>query len=88
MSLVMGREPVILGEGVEFFRIKTPRALYNRTIVDAGIGTLTGLIVLGVETTGGVDVNLSPDFRISENSSLDMLGTVEQLKKFQETFVD
>lgn len=86
MSILLGREPLILGEGVEFFRIKTPESLQGKTLGGAKIGNLTGLIVLGVESKGETEINLAPNFRLPKKSTLNMLGTAEQLKMFQEIF--
>lgn len=86
MSIILEREPVILGEGVDYFRIKTPKSLQGKTLGGAKIGSLTGLIVLGVESKNETEVNLTPDFRIPKKSTLDMLGTAEQLKIFEEIF--
>ena len=86
MSIILEREPVILGEGVEFFRKDLPASLHGKTLGEAKIGSLTGVIVIGVESDGKTEVNLNQQFRFPQNSRLNMLGTADQINKFQEIF--
>jgi Trk K+ transport system NAD-binding subunit len=86
MSIILERESVILGEGVDFFRIKLPASLHGKTLGEAKIGNLTGLIVIGVETGGKTEINLTSNYRLTKNANLNILGTAEQIKKFEEIF--
>ena len=86
ISILLRREPVILGEGVEFFRVELPESLHGKTLSEAQIGNLTGLIVIGVEADGKTEINLNANYHLPKNSRLDMLGTIEQVKKFEEIF--
>lgn len=86
ISILLGRDPVILGEGVEFFRVELPEVLPGKTLGEAQIGSRTGLIVIGVEVDGKTEINLNADYHLPKNSKLDMLGTIEQIKKFEEIF--
>ena len=86
MSIILGREPVILGEGVDFSRIELPASLYGKTLGEAKIGKLTGLIVIGVENGEKTEIDLAPNYRLSKNSKLNILGTAEQIKHFEEIF--
>ena len=49
MSLVQGREFVLLGEGVDVFTLPVPSALAGRTLGEAGIGARTGLNAIGLQ---------------------------------------
>lgn len=86
MSIVLEREPVIFGEGVEFFRVKLPKSLFGKTLGEAKIGKLTGLVVIGVQTAGKTQINLSADYALQMNDLLDILGTSDQLGKFKEIY--
>ena len=86
MSIILGREPVILGEGVDFSRIELPASLYGKTLGEAKIGKLTGLIVIGVENGEKTEIDLASNYRLSKNSKLNILGTAEQIKHFGEIF--
>ncbi|MCB1023156.1 MAG: NAD-binding protein [Acidobacteria bacterium] len=86
MSLIEKREPVILGEGVEFFSVDVPPKIKGKTLAESDIGALSGLIVLAVESEGEIFINPAPDFRFPEAGMLNVLGTGEQLAKLNELF--
>lgn len=86
MSLLQGREPVILGEGVEFFTVKLPPNMANKTLEQSRIGSLTGMIVLAVETKDETIANPPPDTILPKNSKMNILGTTEQLQEFKRIF--
>ncbi len=84
MSLIEKREPVILGEGVEFFSLDIFPKIKGKTLGESNIGASSGLIVLAVESEGNVVVNPGLDFRFPEFGKLDVLGTSEQLATLKE----
>ncbi|MCW5960076.1 MAG: NAD-binding protein [Pyrinomonadaceae bacterium] len=86
MSQLQGREPVILGEGVEFFTVDLPQSLANKTLAQSRIGALTGMIVLAVESNGETTANPPPDMILPKGSKLNILGTTEQLQEFKKIF--
>ncbi len=85
LSLIQGRESVILGEDVEFLTIRLPSKLAGRTLAESNIGSLCGLIVLAVEYNGESAVNPGPDHVLQANCKLKVLGTPEQVRMFGET---
>jgi Trk K+ transport system NAD-binding subunit len=86
ISLIEGREPVIMGEGVEFFTVNLPASLAGQTLAESGIGALTGLAVLAVRTGGETIANPSASTTLPKNSRLNVLGTPEQLRNFTNMF--
>lgn len=86
LAIIEGREPVIIGEEVELFKINLPESLVGKTLAESNIGALTGLVVLAVESNGKAVINLTPDFVFQPNSLLDVLGTSEQLEKLNQIF--
>ena len=86
MSLIQGREPVIMGEGVEMFKVRVPLKLAGKNLAESRIGALTGLIVLGIQTGDETDANPQPSTLLPKNSKLSMLGTAEQFQNFIEAF--
>ncbi len=86
MSLIQGRDPVILGEGVEFFTVNLPKCLARKTLEQSKIGALTGMIVLAVESKGETIANPPPDTVLPKGSTLNILGTIEQLQEFKRIF--
>jgi Trk K+ transport system NAD-binding subunit len=86
MSLIQGREPVIMGEGVELFKVRLPLRLAGKTLEESRIGALTGLIVLAVQDGNEINANPFPSTLLPKNSKLSMLGTSEQLQRFIEVY--
>ncbi|QYO67014.1 potassium channel family protein [Leptolyngbya sp. 7M] len=86
MALVQGRQPIIMGEGVEFFVATVPPSLAGRTLLESGIGSKTGLIVLAIEVGSETIENPSPDTKLPAYARLDLLGTAEQMQAFRELF--
>lgn len=86
LSLILGREPVILGEGIEMFKIRLPAHLAGKTLEESRIGSLTGLIVLGIQTDDENIANPQPSTVLPANSRISLLGTGEQLEKLKTLF--
>lgn len=86
ISLIQGREPIIIGEGVEFFTVNLPKNLAGKTLAESRIGSLTGLVALAIEIGGETIANPSAATILPKNSRLKVLGTAEQLQSFKEIF--
>ncbi len=86
MSIIQGRDPVILGEGVEFFTVNLPKSLARKTLEESKIGALTGMIVLAVHTGSETIANPPPNTVLPKGSTLNILGTTEQLQSFKKIF--
>jgi voltage-gated potassium channel len=86
ISLIQGREPVIMGEGVEFFTVNLPAKLAGKTLEESHIGSLTGMIVLAIYANGETTANPPPQTILPPGSKLNILGTTSQLQKFKTIF--
>jgi voltage-gated potassium channel len=86
ISMLQGRQPVIMGEGVELFTVYLPQTLAGKTLAESRIGSLTGLIVLAVELDNETIANPLPSTVLPEGSRLKVLGTGDQLRKFKNLF--
>lgn len=86
LSLILGRDPVLIGGGVEFFTVRLPGSLAGVTLAESGIGALTGLIVLSLEANGEKINNPSPTTVLPENAKLTLLGTTDQWSEFNSRF--
>ncbi|MBK9155682.1 MAG: potassium channel protein [Chloracidobacterium sp.] len=87
LSIIQGRDSVILGEDVEFLTIRLPSKLAGKTLSESNIGNRCGLIVLAVEHNGETIVNPGPDHVFQPNCKLKVLGTAAQLRSFGECFL-
>jgi len=86
LSLVQGRELVVLGEGVDLFHVPLPESLAGKTLSEARIGERTGLNVIGVQGNGGIATDLSAGMRLPEGCTLITLGSAEQRERFAEAY--
>ena len=86
VSIVQGRDLMMLGEGVDLFHIPLPDALAGRTLADADIGARTGLNVIALQEDGRVQTNPPASRTLSAGCTLLALGTPEQRRAFAERF--
>jgi K+/H+ antiporter YhaU regulatory subunit KhtT len=86
ISLVQGRELVILGEGAELFVERVPTGLAGKSLGESGIGALTGLNVIAVRHGGASNSNPSAGIELPRDAELVMLGTPEQRQRFAKVF--
>jgi len=82
VSLVQGRELVMLGEGVDLFTIPVPASLAGQTLADAGIGARTGLTAIGIQQ--GREFISSPHAStvLGAGGELLLLGSPDQRRRF------
>jgi Trk K+ transport system NAD-binding subunit len=86
MSLVTGDAPVILGEGVRLFEVRVPPSLAGQPLSQTSIGSRTGLSVVAMERNGGLTTQLTGETLLAAESTLVMLGNLEQRQKFADAF--
>jgi Trk K+ transport system NAD-binding subunit len=86
VSIVQGRDVMMLGEGMDLFHIVLPRSLDGHTLADAGIGARTGLNVIGVLQDGHVEANPPASRRLNRGCTLLALGTPHQRHAFLERY--
>ena len=86
VSLLQGRELLMMGEGVEFFQTELPPALIGKTLQQSQIGARTGLIVLALQVGEQTITNPTPTTVLLKNSQLTMLGTTAQRQAFINAF--
>jgi Trk K+ transport system NAD-binding subunit len=86
ISLVQGRELVVLGEGAELFVEGVPSTLAGARLGESGIGARTGLNVIAVRHAGVSKTNPSAGTELPQDAELVMLGTAEQRRQFVKLF--
>jgi voltage-gated potassium channel len=86
-SRVLGRELVILGEGVELFYQRVPKVIEEQTLAECGIGAKTGLTVIAIEENGAVVTNPSAGDRLHAGARLIMVGSPAQRQEFARRFL-
>jgi Trk K+ transport system NAD-binding subunit len=86
LSLLLGRELVMLGEGVDLFVVDVPGALHGKTLAMSGIGAKTGLNVIAIQSNGGILGNPGGATALDGDSQLIALGTSAQRREFERVF--
>lgn len=86
MAYLLGREPVMVGEGAEFFSIEVPKVLHGTPLAESGIGLKTGLVVIAIEENGTTVTNPPAGTVLDPGARLVMLGTNSQRERFAEVF--
>jgi len=86
VSLIEGHELVILGEDAELLSVKLPPSLRNKTLAESEIGSRTGLSVVAVQQNDQLVTSLRASMKLEAGATLFLLGSVQQLKEFNENF--
>lgn len=82
MSMILGRELVVVGEGTELFVEPIPEHLVGKTLASSEIGRRTGLNVIGIREGGQLRANPHADAEFVAGAELVLLGTAEQRQAF------
>jgi len=86
ISRIDSRELLIVGEGVELFRMLLPASLAGRTLAESKISSLTGLNVIGIQQDGKLFTNPPASTTLRDGSELLMLGSTSQRQAFAREF--
>lgn len=86
LSIVQGRELLMLGEGVSLFHIPLPPTLAGQTLADADIRARTGLNVIAVIEEDRVETNPASSRILALDCTLVALGTHEQRYAFLDCY--
>lgn len=84
LSLIHGRELVVLGEGVEMRSVTVPPALVGRTLAESGIGALFQVNVVAVRCPDGDRFSASPSTILESGSELLLVADPERMASFLE----
>ncbi|RKX30612.1 MAG: potassium transporter TrkA [Verrucomicrobia bacterium] len=85
-ALLLGREPIMVGEGADFFSVAVPDVLVGGDLGSSQIGAKTGLIVIAIERNESTITNPMPGTILEKEARLLMLGTIEQRDLFASEF--
>ena len=82
VSVILGRDLILVGEGTELFVEPIPDTLIGRALGESEIGSRTGLNVIGIRANGEFMANPTATTELVEGAELVMLGTGEQRQAF------
>lgn len=72
----------MIAEGVDVFRVKTPRALMGKTINDASIQEECGCSIIGISAHGSMKINPFVETLLPADGEIILIGSVESEEKF------
>lgn len=84
LDVVMHTQGLELELKMEQYLIKEGSVLENQTIISSELRQKTGIIIIAIKRDGKFLTNPSPDTVIKLNDNLIVLGTSEQLTKFEQ----
>jgi len=73
---------LMIAEGVDVFRVKTPKALVGKTIKYASIREQCGCNVIGISSNGSLMINPYPEVTLPQDGEMVLIGSVESEEKF------
>ncbi len=86
VNLLRNREMLLLGEGLDVFKVPLPAALVGRTLAEAAIRDATGCNVLAVARGDEPASNLDAQTPMAEGSQLILIGNPEGEAAFFERY--
>jgi len=82
MSILRGKELMVLGEGVDLFARKVPESLDGVTLSESEIGALTGLTLVALNNGAETVTELGPSMEFESGMELLLIGSDAQLEAF------
>ncbi len=86
LSVLQGRELVVVGEGIDVFVLPLPPSLAGQTLVESDIGARTGLNVIGSRRQDTPLAVPTANTTLAAGSEIVLLGTRAQLEAFKKAF--
>ncbi len=86
VSILKGKELILLGEGVNLFSMPLPPTLVGKTLAETEIGARTGLTVVALQHEGIIHTALNASTVLPPASTLLMLGDTQQRQEFTNLF--
>jgi Trk K+ transport system NAD-binding subunit len=72
----------MIAEGVDVFRVKTPKALVGKTIKYASIREECGCSVIGISTDGPLMINPNAETIRPSDGEMILIGSIESEERF------
>lgn len=77
---------LMVAEGVDVFKVKTPTALKDKKIIDTTIRKDTGCSIVGINDGQNVIINPAPETVLKKNAEMILIGTSESEAAFFDHF--
>jgi len=81
-------EVLMIAEGLNVFRMKTPKILIGKTIRETDLRRHTGCSIVAIQNDDEMIINPVPDMVMREETEIVLIGTYEAEKEFAEYIKD
>jgi voltage-gated potassium channel len=75
-------EVLMIAEGLNVFRMKTPQLLAGQSLRNTDIRRITGCSIIAIQQNDEMHINPDPDTEIPSDSEIVLIGSYEAEKKF------
>lgn len=86
-NLLKRSDVLMLAEGLNVFRLRTPPALAGQTLAESALRRETGCSVVAWQHGGHMEINPNPHQPLAPDSELILIGSVEAEEKFFRRYV-
>ncbi|MFD2036869.1 potassium channel family protein [Belliella marina] len=86
LNLLQRSDILMVAEGLDLIKVKVPKKLEGRSIMDSSIRKETGCTVIGIRDDVSIQINPEPDTVLKKDSEIILIGTVESENKFFEIY--
>lgn len=86
-NTLRGGDRLMVAEGLDLFRVKTPATLVGTPIKDSNIRELSGCTIVAIGTNGTLLPNPGPDHVLEQGQTMVLIGTPESETKFLKHWV-
>jgi voltage-gated potassium channel len=73
---------LLVAEGVDVFKVRTPTSLVGRTIATSRVREESGCSIIGVSSGGTMTINPDPAIPLAVDADIVLIGTVEAEERF------
>ena len=81
-NLLAGDNVLMVAEGLNVFKVRTPHSLAGKRLADSGIRSGTGCNVVAFTADDGMAINPSPDEVLKKDGEIILIGTAESEERF------
>ena len=81
-NFLMQEGTLMLAEGLNIFRLRAPKSLVGKTLIQSKIRETTGCSVVAIKADGVMAINPDPQAPIQETAEMILIGNYEGEKKF------
>jgi Trk K+ transport system NAD-binding subunit len=88
LNLLNRSNILMVAEGLDLIKIKTPSSLAGRTIAEADVRGKTGATIVALEVDGVVYANPDPQLVLPEEAGIVLIGTLEAENRLLKQYAD